>query len=298
MNRYENQLIIKEEIFQNGFFPKIPNFEKYGSAFVLTQGCDDDILITDRTTVKQIRKGKYTLLVEISTVPYRIDIRFASPSREASYTFDVNIKAVIQVKDPIRVYENRNLDIHIYFEALFLQDVKKITRCYSILDYNGMDEELTKKLSSYNTFDVSTGFSYTISGVDVQAGEQAKKYVDEYSKRQLDAGLKIQARQLAQFLTKDYGEAIMTEVIEGKRSEADAIIANEQYEKANSGEQLKLLEDLLKKGFITDSEARSSARMAMKKIGVERQLEQRETCSDQDADALNLGLNSFYTDED
>lgn len=298
MNEFKNELILNEETYQNGLFPKIPNFEKRGSAFVLTNGCDDDIMISEYTTVKQIRKGKYSSLVEISVSPYVKEIRFTSPSKEASYSFDVYVKAVIQVKDPIRFYENKNLDVDAYFKALFSLDVKKITRCYSILDYNGMDDELTKKLSSYDTFDEATGFSYMISAVDAQPGEQAKAYVDQYSKQQLDAGLKIHARKLSKSLTSAYEEAIRTEVIEGKRSEAEAIIAIENYKKANYETQLKQFEDLLEKGFITESEARKSVRMALDKTGVEKQIEQQEIYSKQEENAYDLEIDQFYAEEE
>lgn len=297
MNEFKNELILNETAYQNGLFPKIPNFEKRGSAFVLTNGFDDDILISERTTVKQIRKGKYTSLVEISVIPYVKEIRFTSPSKEASYSFDVYVKAVIQVKDPIRFYENRNLDVDAYFETLFLLDVKKITRCYSILDYNGLDDELTKKLSSYNTFDEATGFSYMISAVDAQPGAQAKAYVDQNSKQQLDIELKKNARELSKTLAGAYEDAIRTEVVEGKRTEAEAIIEIENYKKANFETHLKQYENLLEKGFITDSEARRSVRMALDSDEIEKQIGQQETYPNQGEDIFDLGMDQFYTEE-
>lgn len=163
MTEFENALILKDEPYQAGFFPKVPNFRKEGSAFIFGGGINDDLLVTDRTTTKELRQGRYTRLIEISTRPYLQEIHFLSPSKETAYSFSVYVKAVIQVQKPITFYVNRNLDIGAYFENLFSMDVRKITRKYSILDYDDMDEELTKKLSTYDNFDESTGFSYRIS---------------------------------------------------------------------------------------------------------------------------------------
>ena len=105
MTEFENALILQDQPYQTGFFPKIPNFRKEGSAFILTGGANDDLLVTDRTTTKELRQGKYTRLVEISTRPYLQEVNFSSPSKEAAYSFAVYIKAVIQVQRPITFYE-------------------------------------------------------------------------------------------------------------------------------------------------------------------------------------------------
>ena len=36
MTEFENALILQDQPYQTGFFPKIPNFRKEGSAFILT----------------------------------------------------------------------------------------------------------------------------------------------------------------------------------------------------------------------------------------------------------------------
>lgn len=256
MNEFHNQLIIKEEPYKNGMFTEIPNYKKRGSAFVLADGVNDDIVIAENTSSKQIRKGKYTRLIEISTLPYMKEIRINSMSKENAYFFEVYIKAVIQVKNPIRFYENSNLDVDAYFENLFSMDVRKITRKYSILDYQGMDEELAQKLSSFNTEDEATGFEYRISVVDAVPGETAQEYVKRVSDQHMEAEIKKQARGLTENYTNDYEQAIMTEVAEGKRSEADAIAEMEEYKARTSQESLKIMEDYLKKGLLTETQVK------------------------------------------
>lgn len=267
MNEFENKLILKDITYQNGFFPQIPNFTKRGSAFLLTGGSSDDIVVDEHTTTKQIRQGKYTRLIEIATLPYTKEIRFNSSSKETAYSFDVYVKAVIQVQNPILFYENKNLDVDAYFDNLLSLDVRKITRRYSILDFDGLDAELTDKLSSYNTTDEYTGFCYQISAVDATPGKDAQVYVHKQSTQQLDIGLKNNARELVNSIAKSYEEAIKTEVIEGKLTEAEAIIQIKQYENSNFNDQIRRLEELLEKGFLTDSEVKSLVAPTLEKLG-------------------------------
>lgn len=297
MNEFENKLIKKEEPYQNGFFPQIPNYRKRGSAFILTNGCNDDIIVDDTTTAKQIRQGKYSLLVEISTLPYTKEIRFTSPSKETDYSFDVYVKAVIQVNDPLLFYENKNLDVDAYFDNLFSLDVRRITRKYSILDYGGMDDELTRKLSSYDTIDEPTGFSYRISVVAATPGAKAQEYVHQFGKQQLDAELKRSARELISSFTGSYEEAIMTEVAEGKLSEAEAILKIQEYGESSFENHVSRLDELREKGFITDKDARTLVTPALKNLGVNLQLKQTEGHAEQ-SKLEDSGMDGFYTEEE
>ncbi|MBQ8821298.1 MAG: hypothetical protein IJZ82_01515, partial [Lachnospiraceae bacterium] len=222
------------------------------------------------------------------------EIRFCSPSRESAYSFDVYVKAVIQVHDPILFYQNRNIDVDAYFDNLFSLDVKKITRAYSILEYDGMDEELTQKLSSYNTLDDATGFSYRISVVDATPGEKAQQYVYQYSKQQLDAGLKINARKLTSSYTVNFEEAIMAEVVEGKITEKEAIMQIEKYKNELVESKIKNLEAMREKGFITDKEAKKLANPVLDDVGGRKRIEH---FAEQDNQRRAL-FDQFYTEEE
>lgn len=297
MNEFENQLIINEDTYQNGFFPKVPTIGKRGSAFILTGGCQNDIMVSERTTVKEIRRGKYNKLVEISTLPYLKEITFNSPSKETYYSFDVYVKAVIQVSEPIVFYENRNIDVDAYFKNLFSLDVKKITGRYSILDYVGMDDELTEKLSSYNTIDKSTGFSYQISVVDATPGEKAQEYVQKYGKQQLDTALMKNAGKLTNELPKTYEEAIKAEVVEGKLTMTEALIKINEHNNTNFDNQLDRINKLRKDDLITDSQARDYVNPALQRLSAEKQIQQSDNNLAQDSKP-ELDLNDFYTEDE
>lgn len=294
MNEFENKLIIKEENFQGGFFPKVPNFKKQGSAFILTGGSGDDIIVNEHTTSKEIRQGKYTKLVEISTRPYIQEIHFDSISKENTFSFDVYVKAVIQVNDILLFYQNRNLDIDTYFKNLFSLDARKITKRYSILNYEGMDEDLTDQLSSYATVDEATGFSYQISAVDAAPGEKAQQYVAQYNKQQLDANLKANARGLKGFYSFDYKEALMTEVAEGKISELEAIRKIKEFENMDFDNKIKHIDDLRGKGMLTDKDAKSYVSPTLEEIGIKKQTD----IFPEDNSTTQIEMNEFYTEDE
>ena len=257
MNEFYNNLILKDEEYISGMFSKVPNYKKQRVAYILTEGDNDDIIVDEYTTTKKIRRGKYRRLIEISTSPYLKEIRFKSASKERSYTFDIYVKAVIQVKDPIAFYNNKNLDVDAYFTNMFTLDVRKITRKYSILEYDGMDEELTDKLSSYNTLDESTGFEYRISVVDAEPGSEAIEYVKRNDQQNLNAELKQKARQLGQEVATSYENAIRTEVAEGKISEREAILEIKRFQNADYEERLNKVVDLRDRRLISEENART-----------------------------------------
>lgn len=293
MNEFENILIINEEEYQGGFFPQIPKYNKHGSAYILTGGVCNDIVIDERTTTKEIRKGKYTKLVEISTRPYMREIRFGAASKDKAYSFDVYVKATIQVTDPILFYQNKNIDVEGYFNNLFSMDVRKITKSYSILEYDGMDDELKRMLSSSNTVDNATGFTYRINVVDATPGEKARNYVEQYSKQQLDAELKRRARELKGSYSTDYKEAIMTEVVEGKKTEAEALIEIENYEEGNFEKIINRLEVLRERGLITDRDAKRYVMPTLNYTGIN----QADNSSNQE-ESISGKFNQFYDEED
>ncbi len=291
---FKNELIIREEEYQNGFFPKVPTTGKRGAAFILTGGYSNDIVVDEHTTAKQIRKGKYTTLVEVSTLPYIKEIYFHTPSKEAHYTFEVYVKAVIQVKDPITFYENRNIDVDAYFENLFSLDVKKITRKYSILKYDDMDEELTRKLSSYNTFDEATGFGYQISAVDAKPGKNAQEYVEKLGKQRLEAEMKQDARKLSAGYKVTYEDVIMTEVDEGKLSEAEAIQEIEAYYNLNFEGQYQRLERLKKDSYITESEVRNMVLPMLERQRINNDILQNNDSEVEMMEDDEIDIDSFY----
>lgn len=169
-------------------------------------------------------------------------------------------------------------------------DVKKITRKYSILEFDGMDEELTNRLSSYHTSDETTGFSYCVSAVDADPGEKAKEYVEQYSKQELEANLKMNARKFVDAYSNNYEEAVLTEVVEGKCSELDAILKIDSYKDHSFNKQMDKIESLREKGFITDKEARQYTAPVLEMVGSGKQLKLN--------DSKKENFDRLYTEEE
>lgn len=293
MNEFQNKLILKDESYQGGLFPQIPNFRKDGSAFILTGGCGDDIRITEHTTSREIRQGKYTRLVEISTRPYMKEIRFSANAKEQAYSFDVYVKAVIRVENPITFYHNRDLDVDGYFHNLLSIDVKQITRKYSLLDFSGLDLELTQRLSAYNNQDTATGFSYQVSQVDAEPGKDAKEFVARSSKQQLETALSNQAGALARTLSINYAEAVMMEVTTGKLSLQEAILKIEQHQDNRFEKTVDEATKLIERGFLTEKQAQAYIQSGAK--GVQSQLTEGAGVSETDQGGSDF--DQFYSEE-
>lgn len=266
MNRFENSLIVNEENFEGGLFVKVPNYKKDYSAFILTGGVGNDLVIDDMTTTKQIRKGQYKKLVEVSTAPYIKEIKFSVISKEVAYSFDVYVKAVIQVEDPLTYYRNRNLDVDAYFNNLLSMDVKRITRKYSILNFDGMDDELVNTLAAYNTFDKDTGFRYQISSVDATPGEKAANYVEKQSRQKLDADIIRSGHKLAKNVSTSYEEAIKAAVINREITELEAFEKLDAYNSASINKIMNTYQEFRNQGMLTDSEIAQRGRVLISQI--------------------------------
>ena len=293
MNQFENKLILKEEAYENSFFPRIPKTGKRGSAYILTGGYEDDIIVDEHTTAKRIRHGKYTQLVEISTLPYIKEIRIHATSKESYYYFDVYVKAVIQVQDPLAFYGNRNIDVDAYFENMFLLDVEKITKRYSILNYDGMDEQLTEALSSYSTIDEMLGFSYQISAVSAKPGENGEEYIRQYGKQHLEAQLNLDARTLAEeAYSIDYKMAIKKEMAMGKLTEAEGIQQIDKYQQ----NQIKKLEELKEVGVLTETDLKLHAKEILLGTATTQLIEQYEYDSDEKEKLIDK-MSEFYAED-
>ena len=276
MSEFINNLIIKEEKYENGLFAKVPSHSKHNSTFVLTGGIHDDIRVNDYTTSKEIRKGKYTRLVEISTAAYVKEIKFSTMSKESAFAFDIYVKAVIQVKDPIALYQHKNLDVDEYFKNMFFMDINKITKGYSVLQHEGLDEQLIKQLSKYNNFDKSTGFEYQISAVWAKPEEKAATFVERQNKQILEAELKDQAKKLVAVYKDDFENAIWTQVAEGKLSETDALEKIQEWQMRSFENQMIITKELLGNNIITDKMAREAGGAVLQSLGYKNNVKQIE----------------------
>ena len=282
--------VIKDEEYPNGMFPKIPEHRKSGSWFLLAEGIRDNIIVSDNTTVKQIRQGKYKRLIEISKNTLTFENQFNSSCKESTYTFTVHIRAKVSVHDPTQFYNNiRNIDVQAFMKNQFYLDVGKITRKYSILEYSGLDEELTNKLTSNQVIDDNSGLSYQISNVFTEPNEDARKILKNID----DIKIKDEISNIAREINnrKTYAEAIWEEAARGLIPDTEAIIKIEEYEKKSVEEKIAMLLNLREKDILTDEDVA----MNTKNILRLRPSTPQQTASNS---VINSILDESYSKED
>jgi len=253
----DNQMfLLSEAEYKNSPFAKIPEHSKRSSWFLLTGGTTDDIIVDERTTVKQIWRGRYNRLVEISKNALSYEHEFTSSCKETSYTFNVRVRAKVLVENPVDFYNNlRNNDICTFFNNQFSLDVAKITRKYSIMEYSGIDEELTAVLTSSHVVDSTAGLSYQIQSVITEPNADAKALL----KKKDDMHIRAEMTQIASGIAshnkgKSFEDAVWEEVAQGLVSDTDAISKIEDYEKKGYQEKITMLLQLRNEGFISDSD--------------------------------------------
>jgi hypothetical protein len=249
--------IVGDWEYKNSPFAKIPEHSKRSSWFLLTDGTFDDIIVDDHTTVKQIWKGRYKKLVEISKTALSYEHEFASSCKETSYTFNVKVKAKVLVDSPIDFYaNNRNIDIRAFFNNQFALDVAKITRKYSIMEYSGIDDELTSALTSTHVLDPTTGLSYQIASVITEPNAEARQIL----KKKDDISIKERIDDLAgevadKNLYKSYAKAVWEKVAQGEITSDEAIEQIEAYQDKRFDKQVNRVIKLRDEGMINDTDA-------------------------------------------
>jgi len=265
-----NQMfVLNETEYKNSLFAKIPEHSKRSSWFLLTGGTSDDIIVDEFTTVRQIWRGRYTKLIEISKNALSYDHEFTSSCKETSYTFNVRVKAKVRVDNPIDFYINvRNIDIRAFFNNQFSLDVAKVTRKYSIMEYSGLDEELTKMLTSTHVSDSTTGLSYSISSVITEPNTDAKTFLKEVDDMELRNRKKQMAGQIARNNRgKTFEDAVWEEVAQGLITDTDAIEKIEDYGRRGYQEKIAMLLQLRNEGFITDADIAAQAQTLLPASG-------------------------------
>jgi hypothetical protein len=269
--------------YPNGLFPKIPNYHKSDTWFLLTEGITDDIIVDERATVKEIRKGQYKRLVEISRNTLAISHTFNSSCRETSYTFTVTIKANVYVNDPIKFHANvKNISVRDFLNNQFSLDVKAVTREYSILNYNGIDEDLTQVLTAMPVYNDTSGLSYQVTSVMTEPNAEAMKIL----KGRDDMAIKHEMSSVASAIaqqnrTKNYADAIWEQAAKGEITDVEAIRRVEEYERQGREEKYLMLLRLRDEGIIgdVDVQAQASDLMPNMKPAAVKALETKKTSS-------------------
>lgn len=283
LNGEDDQIGIE---YKNGLFPQIPNYHKSDSWFLLTDGITDDIIVDDKTTVKEIRRGQFKRLVEISRNTLVFTHTFNSNCRETSYTFKVIVKANVYVNDPIKFCANvRNISVRDFLNNKFSLDVKAITKKYSILNYNGIDEDLTRVLTASVVSDDTSGLSYQVTTVMTEPNDEAMKILKNRDDMIIKHEMTMAAGEIAlQSKVKTFSDVIWEEAAKGNISDVEAIQHIQEYERQSDDEKINTLVRLRDDGFITDTDISTQAKafLPLHNSSNDKQLEKLDTsCLDE-----------------
>jgi hypothetical protein len=177
----------------------------------------------------------------------------------------VRVKAKVLVDNPVDFYNNlRNIDIRTFFNNQFSLDVAKITRKYSIMEYSGIDEELTAVLTSSHVADSTTGLSYQIQSVITEPNAEAKALLKTKDDMHIRAEMTQIASGIAQHSRgKSVEEAVWEEAAQGRISDTDAINKIEDYKKKGYLEKITMLIQLRDDGFISDAATAEQVQMLL-----------------------------------
>lgn len=167
-------------------------------------------------------------------------------------------------------------------------DVKAVTRKYSILNYNGIDEELTRVLTASIVTDDTSGLSYQITTVMTEPNDEAMKIL----KNRDDMAIKHEMTKAAGKIVelnkeKTYADAIWEEAAKGSISDVEAIQRIEEYEHKSKNEKLEMLLKLRDEGIISDMDISVQSQgflpSPQMQTTIDRQIEKKDIS---DVDAL------------
>jgi len=236
------RLITNEAEYRGGFFPKIPP-RVPGQDTLLINADGIPQLVTDYTTVRDIRRGNFNNVVRVSTSQFSVDIFLNEVSENAPFKFDIKIGVECKVYNSVAYYMSH--------KAYILEDsisralsriVSPEARRFQLTD-NSVSYEIMKTLQSKGIITIEAlGVQFFVDALDVNPDAEAEGFVKDMSVTTLKSRAQQHSiKEGAQFATMSMEGAIMQQVAESKITMEDAIIKLRQ---SNRGEGYNNLEDM------------------------------------------------------
>ncbi len=260
MESHSNIFISKILPFKNGLFVNKPIIEKSNMIYLLVDGKREDIVITERTSIKQIRDGKYTKMVEVINYPITKEIKVIAPAKESSYNFLITLNLTLEHTAPYLVLQNKNLIVEDYLHNLLSLEVRKITKLYSVLDFGMLGDQLSEKMMYPTQLEPDVGVKYRISSVTANLSDEALKFLRKQNDIEIEAEIKKTASSIGGSLILDYRNAIGAQIARGEISEEVAVFKIEEYERKHFQEKLDKFMKLVKDNIYTEAEVREYLR--------------------------------------
>ena len=240
--------ILREEPYSNGLFPSIPYIKK-GVATVLKNGKTPPVLVDTRLSMRQIRKGRFNSLIEISTILHNIDLCFTALSKNDPYRFDIIVKVSVRVIDPITFLNSQITDISEALIQRFSPVIRRISKQGDILEYGSLEGLIIQKLSEPDNLNDQLGITYTVIDTEVQPDAQAMEYVRQITDHDLNTRIERHKADL------------MAEAISLKEKMKSGLVG-QQID--NMKEMINFLEELRDKGILSDAELAENVKLWLK----------------------------------
>ena len=240
--------ILREDSYSNGLFPSIPYIKK-GVATVLTNGKTPPVIVDTQLSTRQIRKGRFNRIVEISTILHSINLNFSVLSKNDPYRFDVTVKINVRIIDPIAFLSSQITDVPEALMMHFSPIIRRISKQGDILDYGSLEALIVQKLSEPDVFDDQSGITYTVIDAEVQPDATAMEYVRQITDHELNTRI------------ERHKADIMAEAISLKEKMKSGIVG-QQID--NMREMINFLDELRDKGILSDAEVAENVKRWLK----------------------------------
>jgi len=239
--------IIKNVPYENGLFPSIPSVPM-GSAVLLTDGRVPPVLVDSNLSVRQIRNGKYSRQVEISTNSHLIEVYYSAPSKDDPYQFQILMKIAVRVFDPIKFHQSGFSDVVALFSQWFSSTVRRSAKKFAIKEYRVLDETILSALqpNGREITDSNSGIAYFITDVETSLDQEALARIKQKTDHDLNVEDELSKARVAEKLSSvDIKKAILSDVGSGKLTMAEAIIKLENLRHAHGNRQREEVREMI-----------------------------------------------------
>lgn len=170
--------IVRNEAYENGFYPIIPIAgPKKAILLISKHNKSQPLLIENQSRIgrKQIKAGKFDWLVEIDLHPHNIRIEDKVLCSDQVSKFDITLVATATVTEPVLIYEEQIIDIRKPVEDALMMRIQDMAIEYPIEEVSLLRQEIKYFLG--DVYDMNEGIRLTNFSIIVQADEKLKEQV-------------------------------------------------------------------------------------------------------------------------
>lgn len=240
--------IIKEEIYQNGFFPIVPIAGPMKAILLYAEGKKyRPLIITNETMVKvsDIRRGKYNRLVEIDLHPHTVRFKEEVMSNDSISKFEITVSVIAQVSNPEIVYEEQIRDVCELVRNSLIEHIEEIASCYSVRNVLELKRELSDSLGGI--CDLESGIILKNVIINVKTDKKVEELLN--NKRDIDLQLELEAKKAEaaanmKILYDDELIAIYSDMAIGKITPTEAVEKSKAHFSENFDERMRQIREI------------------------------------------------------